>query len=49
MGYIRAEGDFHKEIIVERTIKAEIRQEEQSQTRRFFGVHLWNDILLKGL
>ena len=29
---IRAEGDFHKEIsIVERTNKAEIRPEEQSE------------------
>ena len=32
MDYIRAEGDFHKEkYIVERTNKAEIRPEEQSQ------------------
>ena len=34
--YLRAEGSFHKEIqyIVERTNKAEIRQEEQSEKHR---------------
>ena len=41
-GYIRTEGDFHKEIIVERTNKAEITLEEQSEklkvVRRMFGI-----------
>ena len=48
MGYIRAEGDFHKEIIVERTIKAEIRQEEQSEKAKSCRENLWNEIQSKG-
>ena len=46
---IRAEGDFHKEIsIVERTNKAEIRLEEQSQKTESCRETLWNEIQLKG-
>ena len=39
MDYIRVEGDFHKKRhIVERTSKAEIRPEEQSEkTERLSG------------
>ena len=40
--YIRAEGDVHKENVVERTNKAEIRPEEQSERAgvvgRMFGM-----------
>ena len=45
--YIRAEGDFHQEI-VERINKAEIRQEEQSQKAESCRENLWNEIQLKG-
>ena len=45
--YIRAEGDFHKEI-VERTNKAEVRPEEQSQKTDSCQENLWNAIQLKG-
>ena len=48
--YIRVEGDFHKEtyIIVERTNKAEIRPEEQSEKTDSYQENLWNEIQLKG-
>ena len=49
--YIRAEGDFQKEIyIVERTIKAEIRPEEESEKKKKESCqeNLWNEIQLKG-
>ena len=34
--------------IVERTNKAEIRPEEQSEKAESFGENLWNEIQLKG-
>ena len=38
MDHIRAEGDFHKETyIVERTNKADIRPEEQSEKTELSG------------
>ena len=45
-----AEEDFHKEIyIVERTIKAEIRpEEEKSEKAASCQKNLWNEIQLKG-
>ena len=47
--YIRAEGDFHKEIyIVEMTNEAEIRPEEQSKKAESGRENLWNEIQLKG-
>ena len=47
--YIRAEGDFHKEInVVERTGKAERRPEEQSEKAESFRKNLWNEIQYKG-
>ena len=37
------EGDFHTEInVVERTNKAEIRPEEQSEKAESSGENLWN-------
>ena len=49
MDYIRAEGDFHKEIIkVEKTNKAEIRPEEQSEKTECCRENLWNKKQLKG-
>ena len=45
--YIRAEGDFHKRYI-ERTNKAEIRPEEQSEKAESCQENLWNEIQLKG-
>ena len=48
--YIRAEGDFHKEIhVAERTNKADIRPEEQSEKAESCRENLWNEIQLKGL
>ena len=44
----RAEGDFHTEIIVERTSKAEIRPEEQRLKEESCRENLWNEIQLKG-
>ena len=44
---IRAQEDFHIEI-VERTNKAEIRPEEQSEKAESFPKNLCNDIPLKG-
>ena len=49
--YIRAEGDFHKEIylcIVGRTNKAEIRPEEQGAKAESCRENLRNEIQLKG-
>ena len=47
--YIRAEGDFLKEIYVaERTNKADIRPEEQSEKAESCRENLWNEIQLKG-
>ena len=48
--YIRAGGDFHKEIqnIVERTNKAEIRPEEKSEKAENGQENSWNEIQLKG-
>ena len=47
--YIRAEGDFHKEIyIVERTKKEEMRPEEQSEKAESCLEKLWNETQLKG-
>ena len=39
---------FIKRYIVERTNKAEIRLEEQSEKRESFQKKLWNEIQLKG-
>ena len=48
--YIRAEGDFHKEIyIVKRTNKTEIRPEVQSEKTERCRENLWNEMQLKGL
>ena len=44
--YIRVEGDFHKEI-VERTNKAEIRPEVQSEEAKSCWENLWNETQLK--
>ena len=48
--YIRAGGDFHKEIqnIVERTNKAEIRPEEKSEKAESCQEYICNEIQLKG-
>ena len=44
-----AEGNFHEEIyIVERTNKAEIRLEEQSEKAESCRGMLWNEMQLKG-
>ena len=49
MDYIRAEGDFHKEkYIVERTNKAAMKPEEQSEKAESCHENLWNEIRLKG-
>ena len=49
MDYIRAEGDFHKErYTAERTNKAEIRPEEQSEKAESCRENLWQEIQLKG-
>ena len=45
--YIRAEGDFQKEI-GEKTSKAEIRPEEQSEKAESCRENSWNEIQLKG-
>ena len=45
--YIRAEGDFHKRYMDERTNKAEIRPEERVRMQSF-GENLWNEIQLRG-
>ena len=45
--YIRTEGDFLKDI-VERTNKAEIRPEEQSEKAESCQENLCNEIQLKG-
>ena len=39
---------FIKRYIVERTNKAEIRPEEQSEEAESLGENLWNEIQLKG-
>ena len=46
MDYIRSEGDFHKKniYIAERTNKAEIRLEEQSEKAESCQENLWNKI-----
>ena len=50
MDYIRAEGDFHKEIyIVERPNKAEIRPEELSEKTESCRENSRNEIKLKEL
>ena len=47
--YIRAEGDFQKEIYVaERTKKADIRLEEQSEKAESCREYVSNEIQLKG-
>ena len=49
MDYIRAEGDFLKEMyITERTNKAEIRLEEQSEKAESCRENLWTEMQLKG-
>ena len=46
--YIRAEGDFHKEIqIVERTNRAEMRPEEQSEKAESCQENLWNELTVE--
>ena len=46
---IKAEGDFHKErYIAERTNKAEIRPEVQSEKAEGCRENLWNEMQLKG-
>ena len=49
MNYIRAEGDFQKKVtyIVERTAKAEIRPEEQSEKAESSQENLRKEIQLK--
>ena len=48
-GYLSAEGNFHKVIhIVERTNKAEVRPEEQSEETESCRENLWDKIQLKG-
>ena len=47
MDYIRAEGDFRKEIYIERTNQAEIRPEKQSEKAESCRKNLWNEIHLK--
>ena len=48
--YIRAEGDFDTEInyVDERTSKAAMRAEEQSEKAESFRENLWKGIQLKG-
>ena len=47
--YIRATGDFHKELYIdERINEAEVRLEEQSEKTESCGENLWNEIQLKG-
>ena len=47
--YIRTEGGFHKDrYVVEKTNKAEIRSEEQSEIAESCRENLWNEIQLKG-
>ena len=46
--YIRAEGDFHKRYIVQRTTKAEIRPGGQSEKAESYRENLWNGIQVKG-
>ena len=48
MIYIRAEGDFIKRYFVERTNKADIRLEEQSEKAESCLENLWTEIRLKG-
>ena len=48
MDYIRAKETFKKRYIVERTNKAEIRPEEQSEKAESCEENLWNEIQLKG-
>ena len=48
MDYIRAEGDFQKRYIAERTNDAEIRPEEKSEKTESRRENLWNEIQLKG-
>ena len=43
-----AEGDFIKRYIVERTNKAEMRPEEQSEKAERCPENLWNEMQLKG-
>ena len=45
--YIRAEADFQEDIF-ERTNKAEIRPEEQSEEAESSRENSWNEIQLKG-
>ena len=46
---MRAEGDVHEEIcIAERTSKAEIKPEEQSEKAESCREDLWNEIQLNG-
>ena len=42
-GYIRAEGDFIKKYTVERTNKAEIKPNEQSEEAETGRENLWNE------
>ena len=47
--YVRAEGDFYqKKCEVERTSKAEIRPEDQSEKTESCRENFWNEIQLKG-
>ena len=46
--YIRAGETFIKRYIVERTYKAEIRPEEQSEKTESCQENLWNEIQMKG-
>ena len=46
--YIKAEGDFVKRYITERTNKVEIRPEEQSEKAESCRENLWNNVQLKG-
>ena len=48
MDNIRARQTFGKRCIVERTSKAEIRREEQSEKAETFREDLWSEIQLKG-
>ena len=46
--YIGVKETFIKRYIVERTIKAETRPEEQSETAESYRENLWNEMQLKG-
>ena len=46
--YVGAKGEFHERCLVERTNKAEIRPDEQSEKAESRRENLRNEIQLKG-